>query len=140
MYYVLTGNTAIRLVGGSSYNEGRVEILYNGVWGTICSDGWNINNAIVTCRSMGFSGVNAFYVTSSQYGAGIDPIWLDNVMCDGNEVSLARCGHLGINITQGCTHDKDVGVSCSGLESKLLYIGNSNIIYLVAYFVYCYKF
>ena len=118
--FAFTGNIAVRLVGGSSYNEGRVEILYNGVWGTICSNGWNHNNAIVTCRSMGFSGANTFYITSSQYGSGLGPIWLDNVLCDGNEVSLARCSHLGINITQGCTHDKDVGVSCSGLESNYM--------------------
>ena len=112
----------MRLVGGSSYIEGRVEILYNGVWGTICSDGWSLNNAMVSCRSMGFSGANGFFVTSSQYGPGIDPIWLDNVMCDGSEPSLGRCGHRGVNITQNCTHDKDVGVSCDGLESKQIVI------------------
>ena len=117
-YFVLVGNTAVRLVDGSSYNEGRVEILYNGVWGTICSDGWNLNNAIVTCRSMGFSAVNTFYVTSSQYGPGVGQIWLDNVMCDGSESSIARCSHLGINITQNCTHAKDVGVRCRGYQSK----------------------
>ena len=117
---ICTGNTAVRLVGGSSYNEGRVEILYNGVWGTICSDGWNLNNAIVTCRSMGFMGVDQFYATSSQYGPGIGPIWLDNVMCDGNEPSIARCGHLGVNITHNCTHANDVGVRCNGLESKYI--------------------
>ena len=72
----------------------------------------------MTCRSIGFSGVNTFYVTSSQYGSGLGPIWLDNVLCNGNEVSIARCSHLGINITQNCTHVKDVGIRCSGVESK----------------------
>ena len=105
-------------MGGSSYNEGRVEILYNGVWGTICSDGWNLNNAIVTCRSIGFSGAIRFYVTSSQYGPGVGPIWLDNVICDGSELSLASCSHPGVNVTNGCTHAKDVGVRCRGVESK----------------------
>ena len=75
---------------------------------------------------MGFSGANTFYVTSSQYGPGVDPIWLDNVMCDGSEPSLARCSHLGVNITQGCTHLKDVGVSCSGLEGKYIAIASSD--------------
>ena len=105
-------------MGGSSYNEGRVEILYNGVWGTICSDGWNVNNAIVTCRSMGFSGANISYVTSSKYGPGIGPIWLSKVICDGTEPSLARCSHLGVGIIEECTHAKDVGLKCSGGESK----------------------
>ena len=140
MHCIFAGNTAIRLVGGSSYNEGRVEILYNDVWGTICSDGWSLNNAIVVCRSVGFSGANTFYVTSSQYGPGAGPIWLDNVMCDGNERTLARCGHFGVNITQDCTHMKDVGVNCSGLESKqicfVLYIYYEYVISIAKY-LYC---
>ena len=102
-------------MGGSSYVEGRVEILYNGVWGTICSDGWNFINGMITCRSLGFT---SFYVTSFQYGPGNGPIWLDNVMCDGSESSLGRCSHRGINITQNCTHAKDVGIRCRGTGSK----------------------
>ena len=116
------GNTAVRLVGGSSYNEGRVEILYNGVWGTICSDGWNVNNGIVTCRSIGFSGANAYFLSSSPFGPGIGPVWLNKVVCSGNELSLGRCGHLGINVTQNCIHTKDVGLRCSGFESMQAFI------------------
>ena len=70
---------------------------------------------MVTCRSLGF---DSLYVTSSQYGPGVDPIWLDNVMCDGSEPSLGRCSHRGVNITNGCTHAKDVGIRCRGIESK----------------------
>ena len=116
-------------MGGSSYNEGRVEILFNGVWGTICSDGWSLNNAIVVCRSVGFSGANTFYVTSSQYGPGVGPIWLDNVMCDGSEQTLARCSHRGVNITNGCTRTKDVGIRCRGIESELTDLYNCIFLY-----------
>ena len=119
---IILNDSAIRLVGGSSYSQGRVEVLYNGVWGTICSDGWNNDNTRVVCRALGFPSASTFFSSSSQYGPGSDPIWLDNVMCNGNEASLAECTYPGVGIIEGCTHDKDVGVRCRGSQSKIDYI------------------
>ena len=44
----------LRLVGGSSENEGRVEICYDNQWGTICDNGWSSEDAKVVCRQLGF--------------------------------------------------------------------------------------
>ena len=44
----------IKLVGGESIYDGRLEILYKGVWGTICRDSWSRVNSIVACRELGF--------------------------------------------------------------------------------------
>ena len=48
-------NGAIRLIGGSSSREGRVEVCVSGIWGTVCEDHWSSIDAQVVCRQAGFS-------------------------------------------------------------------------------------
>ena len=105
----------IRLVGGSSYNEGRVEVYYNGEWGTVCDDGWDDTDAGVVCRQLGF-GSSGTAIRSAGFGQGSGSIFLDSVLCNGSESALASCGHLGINVSRSCSHAEDAGVRCSGLQ------------------------
>lgn len=49
--YMFVGS--LRLQGGRSKLDGTVEVYLNGVWGTICSNGWDDSDAAVVCRQLG---------------------------------------------------------------------------------------
>ena len=110
MYTAATSNGTVRLVGGSSDNEGRVEIYY-GQWGTVCDDFWDLNDATVVCRQLGYVRA-VFAYHSSQFGEGTGPIWLDNIQCTGTESRLDQCPHNGIGV-HNCVHSEDAGIQCT---------------------------
>ena len=57
----------IRLTGGASYNEGRVETCLNGEWGTICDQMWNTTEAGVVCRQLQFASHSNGYKHVSSF-------------------------------------------------------------------------
>uniref|UniRef100_A0A8C2N4G0 Macrophage receptor with collagenous structure n=1 Tax=Cricetulus griseus TaxID=10029 RepID=A0A8C2N4G0_CRIGR len=94
----------VRIVGGT--NRGRAEIFYNNVWGTICDDGWDNNDASVFCRMLGYSSGRGF-----TQGGGSGTIWLDDVNCLGTENSLWSCRKSNWG-SHNCNHNEDAGVEC----------------------------
>lgn len=66
---IFTVEPTIRLVDGSEPHKGRVEVFYNGQWGTICDDHWDNNDGKVVCKMLGFSGVSQVF-TKAFFGQG----------------------------------------------------------------------
>ncbi|XP_072030652.1 scavenger receptor cysteine-rich domain-containing protein DMBT1-like [Amphiura filiformis] len=107
----------VRLVDGLKPYEGRVEVQWNGIWGTVCDDNWDINDATVVCRQLGL-GDAIRVAAGSAYGTGGDEdvlILLDDVNCTGHEYYLSDCPHLGWH-THDCRHHEDAGVVCDGIH------------------------
>lgn len=102
----------VRLSDGNDEISGRVEVYFNGQWGTICDDSWTTGSSAVVCRQLGLGATG----TINRYGAGPagSPIYLDNVSCRGSEVNMLACPHLPLGV-HNCDHVEDVGVTCSGL-------------------------
>ncbi|TRY57193.1 hypothetical protein DNTS_003276 [Danionella cerebrum] len=102
----------VRLVNGNSPCEGRVEVLHDGAWGTVCDDDWDMVDSNVVCRQLN-CGIAVAVGSSSKFGQGSGPILLDNVDCKGGEMDLTQCGNQGWGI-HNCYHYEDVAISCRG--------------------------
>ena len=131
-------DASIRIVGGTNGREGRVEIMYQGIWGTICDNGWDDIDATVVCREMGYSHGNA--IRQAQFGLGTGPVWLHQVGCLGNESKLSHCIHTGAGNVGNCSHALDAGVRCSEIFGKDLIYLETVSIYFSEYHLFSFMF
>ncbi|XP_055957650.1 von Willebrand factor D and EGF domain-containing protein-like [Patella vulgata] len=111
----------IRLVDGSGPHEGRVEVYYNGVWGTVCDNGWGPEEAAAVCRGLGFVPDLATVRKGAHFGQGSSsmPVWLDDVDCSGSEDSITDCRIGGFGLSS-CSHSNDVSVVCQAIGYRLV--------------------
>ena len=108
-----------------------MEMCNNNQYGTVCSNSWDINEAIIVCNTLGYFGKpvdNFIYIvhktysllltgTSTAYsnayfGQGTGQILLSDLGCTGTEISLLSCPFSN-NGSTSCTHSQDAGVICS---------------------------
>lgn len=118
-------NLSLMLADGPTKCSGRLEVKFQGEWGTVCDDGWNRKNAAVVCKQLGCPTAVA---TTGRVNAseGSGPIWLDNVSCQGNESELWYC-RLQDWGKHFCSHSEDAGVTCSdGSDLELRLVGGGS--------------
>ena len=139
MYHVDPNVTSdvvrVRLVNetGDELDEaGRVEVYYGGEWGSICGHSWDLADANVICRQLGYAhairAITYVYVHSHtqwrkfynfhRYAgyrySSTGPIWMDYISCNGTEMNIGECDFPGWGISS-CSHYQDAGVVCASM-------------------------
>lgn len=106
----------VRLKKSESGSDGFVEVFTGTDWRPICGTNWDLQDAEVVCRRLGFSGAQQiltnFSIPNSQFGQNF---WLTNSKCRGNEKSLSECPTSVFRSTEIC--EGPAAVNCVGNRS-----------------------
>ena len=132
--HVLAGDTLtnIRLVNGTRGGQGRVEVEHAGLWGTICNGSFDLSDASVVCRSLGYPGAESTHSTAQLEGDML--IWLNNLSCNGSENTLVECPGI-VWGAQTCFQSESAAVTCSGTVYTLCaHCAATCIIYTCTYY------
>ena len=98
----------VRLSGGQDH-FGNVEIWKHGEWGVICDENWDLEDAYVVCRQLGYVGAWQA-LKGAAFGPGQGRIWLSNLQCNGSERNLLDCPE---STYLHCSHSQVAAVVCN---------------------------
>lgn len=93
-------------------NQGKVSVRHLDVWGSICTNGFDDDDARVICREKGFQGGFAYYRHQFDSGNRQNLPWLSYLNCTGSEGYLARCGNIRWGDVRDCSSDTTAAVYC----------------------------
>lgn len=106
----------IRLLGGRTQHEGRLQVRVNEKWGTVCNYRWTMINAALVCHQLGLAlNPNDWFLEPSEIpSAGLtEDIVLSNVECTEFDNDITKCKAESIeNFENSCSHENDVGIRC----------------------------
>ncbi|GMS79584.1 hypothetical protein PENTCL1PPCAC_1759, partial [Pristionchus entomophagus] len=109
----------VRLVDEDGNREvvmGRVEVLMDNEWGTVCNRSWTAYHAQMVCNRLGLVMDPQYFENWRIFPERGDlPMIMDNIRCEENEVDITRCRHDGVrhNVAAGCRDTEVVGVRCN---------------------------
>ncbi|CAH1773678.1 unnamed protein product [Owenia fusiformis] len=107
----------VRLADGAKKSQGRLEVNFNGIWGTVCDDLVTVSDARVVCKMLGYNDNRGIVVPRGTFppGDGIRT-WLSAMRCKGSETIIDTCDRNKILQKFGkkweCGHSEDVGIDC----------------------------
>jgi len=101
----------VRLVGGTK-SEGNVQVFHKGEWRYVCDDHFDMRDAKVVCRQLGFARPLNVTTKNTYPIESNGSYWLDDVRCYGHETNLGYCWHRGFG-SHNCEANEEAGVICS---------------------------
>ncbi|XP_039342721.1 antigen WC1.1-like [Mauremys reevesii] len=114
--------TDLRLVSDSDC-AGRLEVFYNGTWGSVCSNQMSGVTPTIVCKQLN-CGDEGQIASDFEYGAGSGPTWLDYVACSEQHSSLWQCPS-GQWKQQSCDNRaEETHISCN--QEKLRVVGGED--------------
>ncbi|XP_026097795.1 deleted in malignant brain tumors 1 protein-like [Carassius auratus] len=121
---VICSGQGLRLVDGLHLCSGRVEMLRTEGWGSVCDAVFDQQDAEVVCKQLD-CGAPVQVLGAAAFGKGKGPVWSEEFQCRGNESQIHVCSRSSSQ-KQSCSHDKDVGVICSGYTDLRLVNGSDS--------------
>uniref|UniRef100_A0A672NWK6 Si:ch211-161n3.4 n=1 Tax=Sinocyclocheilus grahami TaxID=75366 RepID=A0A672NWK6_SINGR len=111
----------VRLVGGSRCS-GRLEILHDQTWMSVCDAAFDQQDAEVVCRELD-CGAPVQVLGAAAFGKGDTRMWTQEIQCRGNESQIHLC--TTSLYKHDCSHDHDQGLICTDMKNMKLVDGNS---------------
>ncbi|XP_052410173.1 deleted in malignant brain tumors 1 protein-like [Carassius gibelio] len=114
--------SGVRLVGGS-HCSGRLEILHDQTWMSVCAAVFDQQDAEVVCRELD-CGAPVQVLGAAAFDKGDAQMWTQEIQCRGNESQIHLCP-TSLSHKYNCSHDNDVGLVCADRVNVRLVGGHS---------------